>query len=760
MSWSYSSNSHSDQIGTILLPAVDVARLTMLTFGGDVDVPRQSGLREVEFPYGLKFLPDFPLARSVLVPAFERADQARGMFGFFTSGILRRLSHGLASYLNRSTEPMELIVSPELPTQDREAILQGIASPREALSERLRDSLLDPAHAGSALEQHAVQCLTWLLASGRLHLRVGFSTEQGRLYHPKTWLLRCGADVVAVHGSSNATMSGVGGNTEQVHVALSWLEGHRQDVQDLIEEFEAQWDDRSKNARTYVVDERVARILKEAAPESQPSMRAYVSALQEDIERGIYNPGTSHRGRTVAEPPGEYMSFEIPEGVDWQTGPYAHQGEAVEAWEAADRHGVFEMATGAGKTITALIAARKAMDAGSRPLLIVISAPTAPLVSQWAEEARSFGLRPILPTHEGNRRDKFAAVDAALRDLKFRVSDVECIIVTNNLLNDPHFRSAISHASASRMLIGDEVHTLGARGFVEHPPEFFELRLGLSATPIRQYDEEGTKELFDYFGGLVYEYGLDLAIGQCLVEYDYYVHPVQLTDEELERFAELTAKIVRRMKPNAASEDDEALQRLLIRRREILESAEGKVSVLRSCLESHDRSGLEHTLIYATAKNPQQLIDINTLLASFGVTYHQVTQQESADRRLLTGIIDNFRAGTIQVLTAKKVLDEGVNIPEIERAFLVASSGVEREWVQRRGRVLRQCAKIGKSHAVLHDFIVVPPPKYARDTYARNLVRRELERVQAFAQLARNAGEPGSGSLVASDLIIDFFGSN
>ena len=214
------------------------------------------------------------------------------------------------------------------------------------------------------------------------------------------------------------------------------------------------------------------------------------------------------------------------------------------------------------------------------------------------------------------------------------------------------------------------------------------------------------------------------------------------------------------MNPNVALDDDEALQRLLIKRREVLEFASGKISALKSALSRYDLDATSHTLIYATAKNPRQLIDINTLLASIGVTYHQVTQRESADRHLLAGIIDNFRAGTIQMLTAKKVLDEGVNIPEIERAFLVASSGVEREWVQRRGRVLRQCAAIAKSHATIHDFVVVPPPEYARDAYARNLVRRELERVQAFAALARNAGEKGSGALVASDLIIEFFGGS
>ena len=207
-------------------------------------------LRDVDFPYGLKFLPGFPLAHNVLIPAFQRARRVRGMFGYFTSGVLQQLSHGLASFLERETRPMELIVSPELPVQDREAILRGTSEAGAVLSNRLSELLLDPARVGTALAEHAVDCLTWLLANDRLRLRLGFSTREGRLYHPKTWLLEDNSDIVAVHGSSNATTSGVGGNTEQVHVALSWLEGHAQDVADLVEEFLAQWSDQSRNART------------------------------------------------------------------------------------------------------------------------------------------------------------------------------------------------------------------------------------------------------------------------------------------------------------------------------------------------------------------------------------------------------------------------------------------------------------------------------------------------------------------------------
>lgn len=719
------------------------------------------GLRNLDLPCGLKFLPEFPLTRAVLLPAFEQASRVRGMFGYFTSTVLQQLSHGLASYLSRPTDPIRLIVSPELAEEDRLAIYEARTDPAAVLSRRFGEVLLDRDATGSALARHGAECLAWMLAEGRLALRLGFSSKQARLYHPKTWLFEDATGLVAVHGSSNATAPGLGGNTEQVHIALSWLEGHAQDVQDLEDEFEAQWRNESRNARTFEIDTRVAQLLRDAAPENAPSAGDYITALQLDISHGLYDePGNA--GNLASENGAKTtMRFEIPEALEWQTGPYSHQGAAVSSWETAGCRGVLQMATGAGKTITALIAAHRLLKATTPPLLIVISAPTAPLVSQWADEVRDFGLTPILPTAESSRVRKLAAVDGALRDLKFGIAPVHCLVVTTHLLNDPDFRRMVEQSKLPSLLVGDEVHALGSAAFTEEPPEFFRYRLGLSATPIRQYDDAGTAALFEFFGDIVYEFGLDKAIGSCLVEYDYYVHTVELTDDELDRFAELTQKIIKRMNPNSQDpEDDEALQRLLIRRREILESASGKVPALMKTLTSLGVRGLRHTLIYATSKNPQQLIDINLALQDVGVTYHQVTQDESGDPRLLARILQAFRSGIIQVLTAKRVLDEGVNIPEVSQAFLVASSGVEREWVQRRGRVLRQCRATGKSQATIHDFIVVPPSHYAVDPMGRKLVRRELERVQAFAELARNAGEPGSGSLVASDLIINFFGEN
>ena len=189
--------------------------------------------------------------------------------------------------------------------------------------------------------------------------------------------------------------------------------------------------------------------------------------------------------------------------------------------------------------------------------------------------------------------------------------------------------------------------------------------------------------------------------------------------------------------------DDEYLMKLRQERRAILENAENKIAALEDVLmQREDFDRLRHTLIYASDKAPQQLIGINALLNKHGVFFHQLTHEETPNRKKTGQIIQSFQDGSLQVLTAKRVLDEGVNIPQIEKAFILASTTVERQWVQRRGRLLRTCRETDKTYSEIHDFIALPPDLDNIDDSARSLIRSELDRIQEFASLAMNAGRP------------------
>ena len=302
------------------------------------------------------------------------------------------------------------------------------------------------------------------------------------------------------------------------------------------------------------------------------------------------------------------------------------------------------MATGSGKTIAAMICAHR-LYSMEKPLLIVVAAPYIPLIQQWCDEISPFGLKAVNLTEANGAKGRAAELSKLKRRLRFGSSDVEIVVVTHRTLCDSNFKAELEKFDCKTLLIGDEVHNLGSEGFIIDPPNFFDYRLGLSATPIRQYDEEGTEQLFAFFGPIIFQFTLEEAIGRCLVGYEYYVHPVELTEDEMEEWYDLTEKIGknawRQEDPNA---DDEYLMKLLRDRRALLENAENKIAALEDVLtQREDFKQLRHTLIYASDKAPQQLIDVNALLNKHGILFHQLTHKETPDRKKLHRLSNPFK---------------------------------------------------------------------------------------------------------------------
>ena len=442
-------------------------------------------------------------------------------------------------------------------------------------------------------------------------------------------------------------------------------------------------------------------------------------------------------------------ALKIPPHIVYETGDFAHQGQAVKVWEESGRRGILEMATGSGKTITSMICAARLQDEiGS--LLVVVSAPYRPLIEQWCDEIREFGIQPVNLTAAGGPDARNREIRRAGRRLRMGHARAEVLVVSNNTLCTERFIQSLSAVKGHKLFIADECHNLGAASFTGNPPREFDYRLGLSATPVRQYDEEGTEALIDYFGEICFSFTLEEAIGKCLTKYDYHVHFVELTPAEMQEWSDLTDQIARQAWKLESVKSDPYLDSLLRQRRLVLETANGKLNVLANLLDAEGARQLRYALIYATDKKPEQLEEVNRLLDCRGVLFHQLTQEETRSGAETKRILLVFQDGVMQVLTAKRVLDEGVNIPQIKLAYILASTTVRRQWVQRRGRLLRTCKAIGKTHAVIHDFVVLPPGTSSStvgvlDQDARRLVRSELERVWEFARLSRNgplAGGP------------------
>ena len=694
---------------------------------------------------GLYRLPDEPVGPRVLIPGFRSATSVRGAFGWFTAGWIARLAPGLAEYLNRhDTTPIEFTVAPTLFAAERAAIERAYNMPAEEAAERVTTVFIDGRAQASALGCHALDCLAWMVATERLRLRVAVPTAQSN-YHPKIWLFDDGIHQVLARGSGNATGHGIASGVEHLDVDVTWIDHSRSRVRDGVEILNDWARGRSDGIERVVeLSEALEQNIIHTAPGIAPSRADYVRAVTEDGNPAwAIDPTESLLARFAPTRTRDRPHLTIPEGLEWQEGPYAHQSEAVTAWESGSdpEHGTISMATGAGKTLTALICATRAQDRlAGEPLLVVVSAPSIPLITQWTAEVKKFGLNAVAPSLE-------SSTDAALTSL-FRglvAGGTHVAIVTNNLLCSPTFQSTVAlktgnaDAPIRTLFIADEAHTLGAEGFLSNKPNFFERRLALSATPERQYDPDGTEEVFAFFGPPVYEFGLDQAIGFCLSPYNYYVHAATLDGDELDEFGALTGRIGAAI-GRGLDGNDSALTSLVMARRRIIETALAKLSLLRAVLEQRGPRSLEQTLIYASAKKPAQFDDIAAMLTTLNIRWAPVTQDTTANRQLLAQTLATFEKGGYQVLLAKKVLDEGIDIPSIREAFIVASSTVQREWIQRRGRVLRRHPE--KPWAIVHDFLALPPAQMVRSegtTNMKRIIRTELDRAYSFAAHARNA---------------------
>ncbi|WP_411150169.1 DEAD/DEAH box helicase family protein [Streptomyces sp. A30] len=684
-------------------------------------------------------IPEDDLIGDVLIPAMAVADHVRVGAGFFSSQCLAQIAPGLASFLERSNGTVELLMSPSISDADRDALARGVLSPQETIQIAV-DRLLEEASLSQhALVHHTLDCLAYLVAAKRLVVR--FALMKQGMYHKKQWLLRSGATWAAVHGSGNATARGLLVNGEQMSVDRPWADGSASQarVTKLLARWDSQWANKSPHVLCIDLKDGLRVAARRHSGAAPPSIDDFWRAWHADHARGLEPPLPP--GIDVAGP----RLLTIPENVEWRTGKFGHQGHAVDAFLGNGSRGILAIATGGGKTQTALIAAVHEQDRHKGPVLVLVIVPSSPLLRQWAEAVRGFGVEPFQPsTRSGpQRRGLLEEIRAGLsgRDLFTAV-----ILCTQKLFTeDEGMRSFIAELpdEVLAVLVGDEVHNLGSAGFMAKAPHRFNVRLGLSATPSRQYDADGTEALFEFFGSPVFEFTLRDAIDAgCLTPYNYHVHEVELTEQEMAEYEDLTRQLQR--KGFIGADDgkdfghDAQVEHLLRKRRAVLEQTQAKIPALEHLLEMGGPEKVARTLIYTSAKpvaltGPSQIHLVNNVLRRLGIRFHQYTSTETSSSGAAQ-YLERFSSGDYQALTAMKVLDEGVDIPQTDTAYLLASSTVRREWIQRRGRILRQSP--GKRIAELHDFLVVPPR--LDTTAARSVLKGELARAREFAGTAEN----------------------
>ena len=539
----------------------------------------------------------------------------------------------------------------------------------------------------------------------------------------------------------NETINAFHNNYESIVVFNSLVATDAQRVIDLENDFDSLWAGREKNITVLdfpkIVQDRLKPYEKHSSKDGKEQLQQFE---QEDLlELQPIQAGTPA----------------IPRGVSL----HEYQTDAIDTWVENDFRGIFDMATGTGKTYTGLGAAVKLYNI-KRRLAVIIVAPYQHLVDQWVEDIVQFNMRPIIGYSSSPQKDwKKRLTDAVFDYQQLGIIDTLCFVTTNATFSSKFVQNTLNDLGSETLLIIDEAHNFGSGHLSLSLNPKFDYRLALSATLERHGDPVGTQILKSYFGPKCIEYDLNRAIREGKLT-PYYYHPVlvYLEEDELEKYKDLSYKISRECHVNKYGElkITENGKRLLLARARLVAGARQKLAVLREVMKPYVNDS--HMLVYCGAtkvdtfendtfdsdeEGERQIVAVSKILGNeLGMKVTHFTSSESAAER---EIIKRKFADTdpYQAIVAIKCLDEGVNIPSIKTAFILASTTNPKEYIQRRGRVLRLAPK--KPYAVIYDFVTLIKPLSEVDQYAsdymcgRALAKRELSRLIEFGSIALNS---------------------
>lgn len=688
---------------------------------------------------------DQNLFREFYTPALARAISYDRAVGFFSSHSLVSNLRGLSGLVSNGGS-MRLIIGHPLEDDEFMAIKQGyrLAQLFDDLNQRLEDILTGPSEG---LEIH-LELLSMLIASSRLEIKFAF--RRLGMYHEKIGILvdEVG-DKLVFQGSANETIYALedGYNAESIMVFPSW----RQETFEhygipCINGFETLWKGEQKNTVTVNVPSTFyERISEKARYDTKLSVLAVREVgFYDHIDEAMFSSLQSFNVPTIPKQIGN-NEFVI----------RAHQKQAIRSWVTNSYKGILKLSTGSGKTITSIVAATKVYEARKEkqaPTVLIIAVPYKELAGQWVTNLNLFNIHPIKCWESRNRW--YDDLKKEVLDIRMGSSDFLAIVVVNRTMESTDFQELVGNLDPDTMLlIGDECHNHGAKKTNQALPNAF-YRMGLSATPFRSDDDEvespfpneAKKRILDYYGGIVSEYSLGDAINDgVLCEYNYHIVPVFLTAEEQEEYEKLSAeigKLIASVASGLTSSQRKLLTSLCGTRSRLLGGARNKLIALQEVLSKIPPTERKLSLFYCgegklrgdEAENTDEMRVIQAVskvLSEEGWRTSRFTSAETpTDRKL---IMSNFVNGDIDGLVSMKVLDEGVDVPDCSRAFILASTRNPRQYVQRRGRVLRKAP--GKEVADIYDFIILP---IGDSSAAQALRAAELERIEDFVLLANN----------------------
>ena len=656
--------------------------------------------------------------------------------GFFSSSALALFGRGLSKFYYNGGS-IQLLVSPEFSKEDYEAIELGYKAQEDIAAQRI----VEQFNLDEIKEDDGTNILAWLIYEKRLDIQVVVKKEKNRkaIFHDKfSILIDEDENRITFRGSMNESETAMVENYESIEVDCSWeSEGLRRAVQ-REKQFDSIWNNVSNKWSTMPIPDAVKE-----------------SLIQ--IRRPIKTDYNDYEGETFSKEPEVKYSPSRPKIPSW-LGLRRYQKDAIAAWVKNKSRGIFQMATGTGKTKTSLAGITKVLDlyySNQTKCGLVVVVPYIVLLEQWMDDLNEFQIVPIA-CYESKTK-WLPRAEECIRLFNENARDKLFLITTNKTFVTKDFQRCLSAIDGDYIFLADEMHHLTSDLMRQALPSNAKYRLGLSATLMSKYNSVKMKELIDYFGGIVSEFKMKEAIEKdFLTRYFYYPIYVELTDEEKSEYYQVSKKISKAIAiegNNLEDEDNVSLKALLSQRGRILASAKNKLVKLSEIAGNFkDKSNL---IVYCGDKIESDEKYIEKVFKIFnndhGILSAKFTAEENKQQR--KDILDLFGKKVIQALIAIRCLDEGVDIPELETAIIMSSGTNPKEFIQRRGRILRKAP--GKKYAYIYDFIVIPSLSIQDITSLTpdekemelKVISREFERVQEFAGLAENGLEVTAGFL-------------
>lgn len=706
--------------------------------------------------------------------------------GFFSSSAINILADGFASFLYNGGQ-MRMIINDILSEEDKNAINSGLSDAFEIPFFDI-ENLQGIKETLSERDKHFFECLSWLIRNNRLEIKIIRPDKGNGISHSKIGIFNDGLNKVAFDGSCNFSRTALIDNIESISAFCDW--DSKNDIlriKDIEADFELTFSEKDESVtyldveqvRTRITDTFDNKEIKQLLDDEKDIINKH---YQESLPRSIVNALNRAKANInfIIDKIDNNLKKNTELPVNEPCFPYGqprdYQLEAYNKWkdEPNKQKGLFAMATGTGKTLTSLNCLLNIYNKfGFYKAIILV--PTITLVDQWEQECYKFNFTNVIKVCSKNHNWQ-NELDNIKNKEEFNYNGKEpsyIIIATYaSFARENIFHNLMDFnkkATRQILLIADEAHNMGSGRILDRLDAVkIARRIGLSATPERQFDEKGNQVLMNFFGcqsdEFTFEYSMQEAIDNgYLCRYYYYPHIVRLTDDEMAEYIKISVQLSKLFNYDKKSfpQSDDILMRLLLKRKRIIHKAKNKESIFKEILESRykEKGNLKFTLVYVPEgmtidDSSADVFDNSDTISTDEETDHlidnytQIVKEISPTttvKKFISGlkernsILENFAKGELEVLTSMKCLDEGVDVPRSELAIFCASTGNPRQFIQRRGRILR--LHPDKHNAIIHDLVVVPEINSASECFKmeRSLLASELKRVRDFANMSENA---------------------